>query len=141
MKRYLNIAMGYLIAALTAGVFYREFTRWNGFAGQTTLGKVHGHLLTLGMLLFLIVALFAERGNLSDQKFFRWFMICHAFGLILTTVMMIVRGVTQVLAMELSKGSDAAISGTAGIGHIFLGTGLILLLISLKRQAEKGPVR
>lgn len=141
MKKYLNVAMSYLIAALTAGVFYREFTRWNGFAGQTALGKVHGHLLTLGMLLYLIVALFAERGNLSDQKIFRWFKTCHAFGLILTTVMMIVRGVTQVLAIELSKRSDAAISGIAGIGHIFLGTGLLLLLISLKRQAEKSPVQ
>lgn len=141
MKKYLNVAMSYLIAALTAGVFYREFTRWNGFAGQTALGKVHGHLLTLGMLLYLIVALFAERETLSDQKIFRWFMTCHVFGLILTTVMMIVRGVTQVLAIELSKRSDAAISGIAGIGHIFLGTGLLLLLISLKRQAEKSPVQ
>ena len=137
MKKYLDLSLGYLIAALAAGVFYREFTRWNGFTGVTALGKVHGHLLTLGTLLYLIVALFAERGDLTDRKIFRLFLIFHNFGLALSTVMMIVRGIAEVLAAELSGGADAAISGLAGIGHISLGAGLILLLVSLKRRYER----
>ena len=40
MKRLLNTAIGYFIAASAAGVFYREFTKWNGFTGKTTLGFV-----------------------------------------------------------------------------------------------------
>ena len=47
--------------------------------------------------------------------------------------MLVVRGVTQVLGLALSSGMDAAISGMAGIGHILLGTSLVLLLLQIKR--------
>ena len=50
--------------------------------------------------------------------------------------MLVVRGIPQVLNIALSSGADAAISGIAGIGHILIGTGLILLLISLKKTAK-----
>ena len=63
MKRYLNISLAYAIAAMAGGVFYREFTKYNSFTGVTSLGKVHTHLFLLGMLMFLIVALFAARKN------------------------------------------------------------------------------
>lgn len=53
MKKIINTAMIYLALGLAAGVFYREFTKWNGFTGKTTLGVVHTHLLVLGMLFFL----------------------------------------------------------------------------------------
>ena len=56
MKKYLNISLIYAIAAMVGGVFYREFTKWNGFTGVTALGKVHTHLFLLGMLMFLIIA-------------------------------------------------------------------------------------
>ena len=57
MKKYLNISMIYAIAAMAGGVFYREFTKYNGYTGVTALGKVHTHLFMLGMLVFLVVAL------------------------------------------------------------------------------------
>ena len=31
MKKYLNIALAYAIAAMVGGVFYREFTKYSGF--------------------------------------------------------------------------------------------------------------
>ena len=40
MKKLLNTSMAYMIAALAGGVFYREFTKFNGYAGETALGKV-----------------------------------------------------------------------------------------------------
>lgn len=52
MKKYIHLALIYAVCALVAGVFYREFTKWNGFTGVTTLGKVHTHLFMLGMFLF-----------------------------------------------------------------------------------------
>lgn len=48
--------------------------------------------------------------------------------------MLVVRGVTQVLAPTLSSGMDAAISGMAGIGHILLGVSMVLLLKQIKRS-------
>ena len=136
MKKYLNYSLGYAIAAMVGGVFYREFTKWNGFIGVTALGKVHAHLFMLGMLVFLVVALFAAHNDLAKQKTFRVFMYLYNIGLPLTAVMLVVRGIPQVLHITLPAGADAAISGVAGIGHILIGTGLILLLISLKKTAK-----
>ena len=44
MKKYLNYSLVYAVAAMVGGVFYREFTKWNGYTGVTRLGKVHTHL-------------------------------------------------------------------------------------------------
>lgn len=134
MKKYVNYALTYAAAAMAGGVFYREFTKWNGFSGTTTLGKVHTHLFILGMLMFMLVALFAKDSSLHAQKTFRAFLKVYNIGVSLTAVMMIVRGISQVLRITLSSGADAAISGIAGIGHILVGTGIILLLVSLKKQ-------
>lgn len=136
MKKYLNISFGYAIAAMAGGVFYREFTKWNGYTGVTTLGKVHTHLFLLGMMMFLLVALFAAHTNLASQKSFRAFMLCYNTGLPLMTVMLLVRGIVQVLGISLSAGADAAISGVAGIAHILVGTGIVLLFVTLKRTAK-----
>ncbi|MEG1686607.1 MAG: DUF2871 domain-containing protein [Angelakisella sp.] len=136
MKKYLNISLGYAIAAMVGGVFYREFTKFNGFTGVTALGKVHTHLFLLGMVMFLLVALFAAHSKLEEQKQFRLFQISYNIGVPLTAVMLVVRGVPQVLGMTLPAGASAAISGISGIGHIFTGVGLILLLLSLKKIAK-----
>ena len=50
--------------------------------------------------------------------------------------MMAVRGVTEVLVTELSKGANGAISGIAGLGHLITGTGIVLLLLALKSAAK-----
>ena len=65
MKKYLSIAMFYSIAAMVGGVFYREFTKWNGFTGITALGKLHTHLFVLCMFMFMIIALFAKENDLE----------------------------------------------------------------------------
>ena len=132
MKKYVNVSLVYAVAAMAGGVFYREFTKFNQFTGVTALGKVHTLLFLLGMLVFLLVALFAGRLELEKQKGFALFMKLYNVGVPLTAVMMAVRGVTQVLGMSLSAGASASISGIAGIGHILTGVGIILLLVSLK---------
>ena len=132
MKKYLNLSLLYAVAAMAGGVFYREFTKLNGFSDVTALGKVHTHLFLLGTVVFLLVALFAAQGDLMKQKTFRVFLRVYNVGVPLTAVMMAVRGVMQVLGMSLSAGASASISGIAGIGHILTGVGIILLLVSLK---------
>ena len=37
MKRIINTAIVYFIFAMAGGVFYREFTKWNGYTEPTTL--------------------------------------------------------------------------------------------------------
>lgn len=136
MKKYLNISLIYAVAAMICGVFYREFTKMNHFTGVTALGKVHTRLFLLGMMVFLMVALFAGKLDFEKQKIFRVFMVVYNIGVSLMSVMMLVRGVIQVLNLPLSAGGSAAISGIAGIGHILVGTGIVLLIMSLKKAEE-----
>ena len=57
MKKLWNLAFGYFFAAMAGGVFYREFTKYFGFTGETALGYLHVHLLVLGTVLFLFLGL------------------------------------------------------------------------------------
>ena len=134
MKQYLNYAFGYAIAAMAGGVFYREFTQFNGV---TALGKVHTHLFLLGMVVFLLVALFADRLKLEEIRQFRVFLCLYNIGVPLTALMLAVRGVLQVLGQAPSRGLSASISGIAGIGHILTGVGLVLLLLALCKAEHK----
>ena len=55
----------------------------------------------------------------------------------LSVFMMLPRGTLEVIGLPLSSALDASISGIAGIGHILLGTGLILLLTLLRKTKAK----
>ncbi len=135
MKRYMNLALLYAVLAMVGGVFYREFTKFNGFTGKTTLGVVHPHYFLLGMVFFLLLLLLEKNFSFTGAKTVR-ILTVYQVGLNLTAVMFVVRGVTQVLGTELSSGMNAAISGIAGIGHILLGVSLILLLLQIKRSVS-----
>ena len=132
MKRYMNSALLYAILAIAGGVFYREFTKFNGFTARTTLSVVHTHYFLLGLVFFLLLVVMEKNLSFTEAKTGRVLMIYH-IGLNLTAVMLAVRGVTQVLGLTLSSGMDAAISGMAGIGHILLGVSLVLLLLQIRR--------
>ena len=132
MKRYMNTALVYAVLAMAGGVFYREFTKFVGFTGETTLSVVHTHYFMLGMALFLLLLLLEKSFSFATAKTGRVLIVYHV-GLNLTAVMFLVRGVTQALGTALSSSMDAAISGVAGIGHILLGVSLVLLLLQVKR--------
>ena len=55
----------------------------------------------------------------------------------LSVFMMLSRGTLEVIGLPLSSALDAYISGISGIGHILLGTGLILLLTSQRKAKAK----
>lgn len=132
MKRYMNAALLYAILAMVGGVFYREFTKFQGFTGKTTLSVVHTHYFLLGMVFFLMLLLLEKNFSFTGAKTGRAVLVYH-IGLNLTSVMFVLRGIVQVLGTQLSSGMNASISGIAGIGHILLGISLVLLLIQVKR--------
>lgn len=139
MKRYINTALLYAAFAMAGGVFYREFTKFNGFTAKTTLSVVHTHYFLLGMVFFLLLLLLEKNFSFTSAKTGRILAVYH-IGLNLTAVMLVVRGVTQVLVPSLSSGMSAAISGVAGIGHILLGVSLILLLVQVRHNVLKAQV-
>lgn len=136
MKKYANTALIYAAMAMAGGVFYREFTKFNGFAGETALSVVHTHYFLLGMVFFLLVMLLEKTFAFIGEKTGRVLATYHV-GLNITGAALLTRGVTQVLGMALSSGMDAALSGVAGIGHMLLGVSMILLLLRLKKCADK----
>ncbi len=136
MKRYVNASVLYAILGMVGGVFYREFTKFNGFTAKTMLGIVHTHYFLLGMVFFLLLLLLEKNFSFTEEKTSRTLMAYHV-GLNLTGVMFTVRGILQVLNVTLSPAMDGAVSGLAGIGHIALGVSMVLLLLQIRRAVCK----
>ena len=102
MKRYANASLLYALIAMAGGVFYREFTKLNGFTGKTTLSVVHTHYFLLGMVVFLLLLLSEKVFDFSGEKTGRVLALYHT-GLNITGAALLARGITQVLAMPLSR--------------------------------------
>ena len=134
MKRIINTAIVYFIFAMAGGVFYREFTKWNGYTEPTTLGVLHVHLLVMGTLLFLITALFAKVTMLAENLLFKKFFVLYNIALPAMVVMMLIRGIVQVLGIELGKMGNGMLSGLAGLSHIGMMIAFFLLLFAIKRE-------
>lgn len=137
MKKLLNTSLVWMILGLAMGVFYREFTKWSVFAGVTALGKVHTHLLVLGMLFFLVVALFGKVfPGLEKNRLFGWFYWVYNVGLAGSAVLMTIRGIAEVKMVLLTAAQSAMISGMAGLFHITLAAGLVLFFLCLKKECN-----
>ena len=123
MKRYIDYSIVYTVSAMIGGVFYREFTKLNDYTAWTTLSVVHTHYFILGMMFFLILGLVSMNINLKNNRAVFFYNV----GLNLTAIMLVVRGIVQVLGFKVVS---ALISGIAGIGHIVLGVSLILIWLN-----------
>lgn len=136
MKKLVNTSLFYAVLAFAGGVFYREFTKFHGVSGGR-LAFLHLHLFILGMLMFLLLALFQDRLKLIEAcSFWPAYWIYNA-GVLVMTGGLIWRGVCDTLSLTLSRSLDAAISGLSGIGHILLAVGLVMLLLILRKRAGK----
>lgn len=134
VRRYANMALVYAVIAMVFGVFYREYTKFSHFTGLTNLSVIHAHYFLLGMLFFLVLML-AEKCLSFSGKHTGKVLVVYNLGLNITGLGFLMRGLTQVWGSELSAGMDASISGIAGIGHILTGTGIILLLLAIRKKA------
>lgn len=132
MKKLINISFIYFILAMIGGVFYREFTKFFNFTGKTTLAFLHVHLLVLGTVLFLILALFSINTDLLKHKKFNIFLKLYNISLPFMAIMLLIRGVLQVLGTDISSAINASISGISGIVHISMLVSFIILFLILR---------
>lgn len=135
-KKLVNLSFIYAIIGLIAGAFYREFTKYLGFVGKTTLSVAHTHILVLGSLIFLILGLFSMNLKLENEKTFRTFFVSYNIGFVITASMIILRGLTEIMDWSKNKALDASISGIAGVGHVIIMVGFVYLFITLKRAID-----
>ena len=133
----MNLSIGYFIIAMISGVFYREFTKWNGYTQPTSLGVLHTHLLILGVGVFLFVAMLRKQTKIDENAYFNPFYILYNLSLPLMTLTMLLRGITEVKGIQLSKMLNGMLSGIAGLSHIGLAIALFLLLIMIKKELVK----
>lgn len=133
-KRFANLALSYAIVAMIFGVFYREFTKFSHFTGQTSLAFLHTHYFVLGMFFFLVLMLAEKTFSFSGRNTGKLLLVYQA-GLNITGLGFLLRGLAQVWGTELSRGMDASVSGIAGIGHILAGVCIILLLLKIRKRA------
>lgn len=129
MKALYRGAMFYTIAGLSFGVFYREFTKMQGFTGKTMLSILHVHTLTLGLLFFLILMLMEKQFMLTAAKRFKGWFITYNVALVGTLASMLTRGVIQVLGTDIS-----GLNHIAGTFHTLMAVALVWFLVMLKKR-------
>lgn len=131
MRKIAKLSFFYSMLGMFLGVFYREFTKLNNFTGETVLSGLHTHVLVLGMFFFIIVLILEKLFELTKNKRFNGFFITYNIGLVLTVVMMAVRGYVEVLKLDISTMIDSSISGIAGLGHIIMAIAYVLFFLIL----------
>lgn len=131
IRLYYSAAL-YTVLGLISGLYYRELTKAQDFVGDTQLSTVHTHLLALGMLFFLVILALEKAFTLSDSRWFTPFFWIYNAGLVLTVTMLTVHGSMTVLGAS----AGAAIAGMAGLGHILLTIGLVLLFLALRVRVK-----
>lgn len=131
MRKIAKLSFFYSMLGMFLGVFYREFTKLNDYTGETVLSGLHTHVLVLGMFFFIIVLILEKLFELTKNKRFNGFFITYNIGLVLTVVMMAVRGYVEVLKLDISTIIDSSISGIAGLGHIIMAIAYVLFFLIL----------
>lgn len=137
MNKYIKASFFYAILGLVAGVFYREFTKFNGLDGGTSLAYMHVHILTLGTVFFLILSLFEDKLHMSRHKNFKLFTLFYNIGLLITIAVFLARGVMEVLGTNVSVVIDKSLSGIGGLGHIGLGVGIVIMMLILNKTSKE----
>lgn len=127
-------ALIYAALAMAGGVFFREYTKFLGVRGETTLSLLHVHYFTLGMAFFLLLFVIeamgrSPRGEAKPLCLYEWGLNITALGLFL-------RGLSQARGCALSRTVDYGLSGLSGIGHVLLGVGMIWWLWKLRTSCE-----
>ncbi|MHC1749512.1 MAG: DUF2871 domain-containing protein [Cellulosilyticaceae bacterium] len=133
MKRYLNMATIYLVIGLLGGVFSREFTKLNGFEGQTSLGVIHTHALVLGFFMMLMVMVLDHSFAISKVKHFTKWLVIYNIGVVYLVITLLIRGISEVQQTEIS-----GLNHIAGLGHAILGISMIGFIVILHKAIKKG---
>lgn len=131
MRKYINLSVFYLILGLLLGIFYREFTKFNGFTDATALSGLHGHALILGFFFFLIVLILDKIFEISKAKAYNAWIILHNLSLIFMLGTLLARGILEV------TGSDfVGLSHIAGLSHAMLGISFVWFATILYKKIK-----
>lgn len=140
MKHYLKAASIYTLIGLISGVFYREITKILDYTGPSNLSLIHGHYISLGLFVFLFLLILEKQFAFSKIKKTKEAILGYHIGLNITGLGFLMRGLTQVLEMDMTKGLNASISGISGMGHILLAISLLMILRNIKKALAQNII-
>ena len=135
MKKMLQVSFWMTILALVFGVFYREYTKFLGFEGETMLSLLHTHTFVLAVILPLLFTLIIQQFQHTTKELKSAFWTYY-LGWWVSIAMMLVRGITQSQELVLSSGMDHMISGITGLEHIILSAGFIWIFLKLIKRSK-----
>lgn len=134
MLRLLYTSFTFAIVGVFSGLFYRELTKAHDITDRsaTQLPLVHTHFLVLGFMVLLIVMVLERVFHLSGSapKLSAWFYWIWTIGVTVTGGMMLVKGSMAVLGAD---ASSPAVAGIAGLGHMLLTAGIVLLFLAIRK--------
>lgn len=131
MKKLYYTSFFYAILGLISGIAYREITKHSNFSGQTVLVALHTHILVLGFFFFTVALILAKLFKVHEAKSFGVWYIVYNLGLLISIGAMAVRGMLQINGTDISF-----LPHIAGLGHAILGTGIIWLLVLLRKRIQ-----
>ena len=97
---------------------------------------MHTHLLTLGMIVFLVVLALDALLGLSGRRSFTVFYWTYNVGLVVTVALQGVRGLLT-LGGHAPAATSAALPAIAGLGHLLLTVGLVSLFVALRAAVRE----
>ena len=123
------------IWAFVFRVFYREYTKFLGFDGETMLSLLHTHTFVLAVIFPLLFTLVANQFQYTTKEL-RSAFLTYYIGRGISIIMMFVRGIAKVQELVFSRGIDHMISGIAGLGHFMLSVGFIWIFFKLIKRSK-----
>ncbi len=140
-ENILDMSITYAVMGLFGGVFYREFTKYYRFEEATHLGKLHVHTLILGLVITMIVYILIK--NIEDGRIYNLKkpLYIYNFGLVFTIGNMMLIGIYEVVSEGTESVNIMAMDGISGIGHVFLGVGLIYAMLVVKNLLLNDKIR
>ncbi|MDD7306725.1 MAG: DUF2871 domain-containing protein [Peptoniphilaceae bacterium] len=137
-EKFLSLSFTSLILGLGFGAFYREFTKFYNYTGQTHLSKLHPHILVLGFVFSIILYLISKDYSLDRIRKLGKNFSLYLTGLFITLIAMISIGLWQVINNPNKTMYLKAFEGLAGIGHIILAIAMVkIILFIIKNEREK----
>lgn len=133
----LDMSITYAVMGLCGGVFYREFTKYYRFSDVTHLGKLHVHTLVLGLVLTVIFYILVKNVDADKVRSLKRPLNIYNLGLVFTVANMMLIGIYEVVSDRVATVNIMAMEGISGIGHIFLGVGLVYTLVRIKNITFK----
>lgn len=140
VKKSFNAGFIFIILGIFAGAFYREFTLFLGFTGQTSMSIMHTHLLTTGGFMFFIFALCFKAFNVAPSKKLNILLPAYLVSVVGNVAVMFVRGLFEVMGWEITKAINGTLSGIAGLDHILLTITLIWIFNIIRKAVPRDTV-